>query len=290
MPVPLAPAAPCLKVASKDKTLEMPDDKHQIRLVTFKDGDISYKWPWYKDVKWTDDNKIGYVTKDDLVIYPFLRWWKKVPLKNLKPSRMMVKDVDQKLAENVKTFFTENVPNSTLFYNGLHAILHPEDRSTIFDHPIKLPILTAITTVERDARWDQMTKIIKSGDFVFCVDTGSRLSRFIAKLDHGTWSHTAWYIGGGYLSEAIPKHGVCVRHMEVYNTPNYRLGIYRPPYEEDDLEKTFESQMREIGGRYAYRKAIALGLKMFIGLRPKSPWISPNDMAIQVNFPIVHIV
>jgi hypothetical protein len=207
----------------------MPSDKHQIRMVTFKDGDIFYKWPWYKDVSWTDDNKIGYVTKDDFVIYPFLRWWKKAPLKDLKPSRTMIMDVDQTLAQNVEAFFTQNVPNKTLFYTGLHAIMHPEYRSTIFDHPIKLPILTPITKEERDTRWEQMTKVIKSGDFVFCMDTGSRLSRFIAKCDYGTWSHTAWYIGGGYLSEAIPKYGVCVRHMELYNTPNYRVGIYRPP-------------------------------------------------------------
>jgi hypothetical protein len=268
----------------------MLDDKHQIRIVTFKDWDIFYKWPWFKDVKWTNDNKIGYVTKNDLVIYPFLRWWKKVPLKDLKVSRMATKDVEEKLAKNVEAFFTENVPNRRLFYVGIHAIAHPEEQSTIFEHPIKLPILIPITKEERDARWEQMTAIIKSGDYVFCIDTGSRLSQFIAKYDYGTWSHVGWYIGGGYLSEAIPKHGVCVRHMEVYNTPNYRVGIYRPSYKHGNVEKMLEFNMKEFGGRYGYHTAIALGLRKLIGLQPKAPQISPNDLAIQLNVPIVHIV
>jgi hypothetical protein len=268
----------------------MPEDKHQIRMVTFKDWDIFYKWPWYKDVKWNADNKIGYVTKDGLVIYPFLRWWKKVPLKDLKPRRTMVLDVDQRLAENVQTFFTENVPSRALFYAGLDAILHLKKRSTFFDHPIKLPILTPISTEERDTRWEQMTKIIKSGDLVFCMDTGSRLSRLIAKYDYGTWSHTAWYIGGGYVSEAIPKYGVCVRHMEVYNTPSYRVGIYRPPLKDGDVEKMLEFHMRGFGSRYAYRKAISLALRKLIGLQTKPSRGSPNDLAIRANFPIVHIV
>jgi len=266
------------------------DEKHQIRLVTFKDLDIFYKWPWYKDVKWTDDNKLGYVTKDGFVIYPFLRWWKKVPLKSMKPSRTMVMDVGQQLAENVESFFTENVPNRTLFYAGVHGITHPEHRPAIFDHPIKLPILEPITKEERDRRWDQMTKIIKSGDFVFCTDTSSRLSRLIAKWDHGTWSHTALYIGGGYLSEAIPKYGVCVRHMELYNTPNYRLAIYRPFYKPGDAKKVIESMVQKFEGRYAYRKVFALALRKLIGLQPKSPQISPNDLAIRAHIPIVHIV
>lgn len=266
------------------------DGKHQIRMVTFRDWDIFYKWPWFKSVKWTDDNKIGYVTKAGLVIYPILRTWTKVPLKDLKPRRMMSLEVDENLAENVERFFTENVPNRRLFYMGVNAIPHPENRSAVFDHPIKLPVLTPITQAERTARWDQMTKIIQSGDFVFCINTDSLVSRLIARFDHGAWSHTAWYIGGGYVSEAIPKYGVCVRHMELYNTPSYRVGIYRPMYEDGGVEEVLKGHMEKFGDRYDYVGLMSLALRKIIGLKSKPPKVSPNELAIELNCPIVHIV
>lgn len=264
--------------------------KNQIRLVTFKDWDIFYKWPWYKSVKWTDDNKIGYVTDDEKVIYPFLRGWKSVSLKDLRVSRTMTVDVDPSLAKNVQKFFTDNVPNRELFYAGLNAILHPEDQSKIFENPIKLPVLTAISGAERDARWSQMTKIIKTGDYVFCIDTSSMISRSIAKFDHGSWSHTAWYVGGGYVFEAIPKYGVCARHMELYNRQNYRVGIYRPQLTDAQVKDIFEFNARELGASYAYAAVIALGIRKLLGLRSKFPKVTPNEFAIHLNCPIVHIV
>jgi hypothetical protein len=258
--------------------------------ITFRDWDIFYKWPWTK-VSWNAHNKIGYLTKTGMVIYPVRRGLRTAKLEEIpRPYTTMTMPPDFPNAENIEIFYTQNLPNRSLFYHGVNALKGEPPYEHYFDSPIKLPVLQPISPEEHHKRWEQVVALARPGDSIQLTDTASFVSRIIAKYDQGSWSHTATYIGNGYVTEAIPVYGVVVRPLEVYRSPNYRLGLYRINHTPDSAMKMIGFSLSTVGDRYSYRKAIALALRKLLGLKLTSPWISPNDIILMHDFPLICIV
>lgn len=197
-----------------------------IRTCTFLDHDL-----WFK-ADLTGHNKVGYLTADDVVVYPARRHWVRIPLQivatKMRGEKLMMFELQwpDGREPDVEAFFTKNVLNPELMRRGMNSIFkHDFD---FFDNPIRLPVLSPIAAEEHENRWLQMIQYVKPCDVIQVIDQMSIISRLIVKLDIGTWSHSAIYVGDGNILEAITS-GVVRRKITAYRNRRYRVGIYRIP-------------------------------------------------------------
>lgn len=249
-------------------------------LVTFLDNDRTHK------TVATGFNKIGYVTKDDVVIYPKRRRIVETNLSKIKalPHRypLLPDDLDK---EKLEQFFTLNHRDFDLFFVGINSIVNREFQ--YFFNPIKLPILDRIDKDEHKKRWDSLAASIKKCDVLFTLDTKSLASRLISYVDNGPWSHTAMCSGEGTVIEAITS-GVCERPVQIYQDLRYRVGLYRTIGEIPTPDHTIEFHRSQVGKRYSYKKAFIAGVQKYFRAPRLAP--TPNDFAISPNIYLVAIV
>jgi hypothetical protein len=176
--------------------------------------------------------------------------------------------------ENVEAYFTQNQPHVGLFYRGIAAFKAGD--LSLFDQPIRLPILRSLQPGEFERKWHEFAAALRPGDGIMTFDTESILSRFIAAIDHGTWSHTCTYVGDGRICEAIGS-GVTERSLGCYRTPRYRIGVYRPNITKEQAETMIALLRSQVGKPYAYGKVVRLGIKKLIA--PRSTIATPRDMS-----------
>ena len=173
---------------------------------------------------------------------------------------------------------------------GIYALVNA--RTEFFDSPIRLPKLAGISENYRQERWEQALAIARAGDCVQVLDTTSILSRSIARIDHGTWSHTALYEGAGQVIEAITT-GVTERSIEAYNRPGVRVGFYRQSgTTPEQIDRTIWSSRSQLGKPYAWEKVAKLALhKILLDVVPIKPSdVSPNDIIAMSDFALVALV
>jgi hypothetical protein len=260
-----------------------------VRFIVFRDWDIFHYWP-FNDVPWNQPNKFGYLTDDNVVIYPYIRWIRKVKLHQIrKPYKIATMPPDLPEGPGLEAFFTRNVLNPELFNHGMHVMKREEPYLNYLDNPIKLPILDPIDEAEFERRWRELISVIRDGDILLCINTESRISRFIAWFDQGVWSHTATYMGDKYVAEAITS-GVVMRPLEVYHHYGYRFGVYRPNHTPDSLRQAKEFILSTLGDRYSYKKVFQTGLRKLFGRKPRMPWVTPNEAVVITNFPLLYVV
>ena len=263
------------------------------QFVLFRDCDLFYKRPWYT-VTWREPNKMAYVVTDsDLAIYPHGYGLKRTSFGRLKRrSRIDRGLIPPPLytSDQLDKFFSQNHDNPTLFLKGMHAL---GTNPGYFERPIKLPRLEPIGRDEFEKRWAKLKELILPVDQLFSIDTTSRLSRFIARVDHGPWSHVAGYLGGGKLCEATPPM-VRLTDLESYRAPRYRLGLYRASdnITQEQRERFMAFSMQQVGKRYGYRKVLKLGLRKLtpLGRDPVPSQLTPNEMIIVHDLKLIHVV
>jgi hypothetical protein len=261
-----------------------------IRLCTFLDRD-----PWHKPDK-TGCNKLGYLSKKDTVVYPIRRHFVEVPLgkvvKRMRASNALTtlrKHCPEESEESIDSFFTDNVLNPRLMRLGINNLIASD--FTYFEQPLHLPKLQPINAEEHKKRWLQLTSCIRRGDLVQVLDESSLVSRLIARVDVGTWSHSARYVGNGKIFEAITS-GVVERSILVYADRRYRIGIYRVPnLSEDDLAEMVAVGRSLLGEPYAWSGVIGLAWKKILRLNHfKYYEISPNDLLSKYDYRLIHVV
>ena len=264
------------------------------RFVMFRDADLTHKWP-FSSVKWGAKNKVGYVTKEDVVIHPYYLRLRRLPLAKVPRPCDMWTLPPSPIDSNVETFFTQNCDNFWLFNVGIHALNPNGAYPNFFDAPIKLPLPEHRSDAQFYKRWDTLMDVLQRGDFVFTADSESRISRLICRWDQGPWSHVATYIGDGIVHEAIPPR-VSERPIDVYRNPRYRLGVYRlKDITADQAEELIAFGHRQLGKPYAFGKVLRLVLWKIIGGRPGKRHdaflVSPNDMTYVIpGLELIHIV
>ncbi len=269
-------------------------------LVIFRDWDLRYKPPLY-DVNSSEYNNAGYVSDAGWVIYAFRYSLRKERLETVqKKKHTLVPLSFMSNLENIETFFTQNRPNADLFFQGLHALGRRDN--SFFESPIKLPMLQPIGADEYEKRWEQFLLLVRPTDQIMIIDTSSLLSRTIASIDHGVWSHVGGYVGNGKIFEVILS-GSVERSLDVYRSQQYRIGLYRVKGFDGDVENPENAKRIEafiafcrasIGRtRYNYLGLMRLGLIKIFGIRLKSRGVhdlSPNDMAIFLELKLVFTV
>ena len=230
----------------------------------------------------TGFNKVGYITSSGMVIFPFRRRFVSKPLQEFKgiPLELNIMAISDERMQQVDLFFRGNVLNPTLMGRAFNAICR--GALDFFDDPIKLPMLNPITHAERLQRWEKALSVIEIGDLVQIVDQRSMVSRFIAKIDRGCWSHTAGYVGEGQITEAITS-GVTERPIEVYNKDSIRLGVYRMDGIDAEHANIFVAHARSrLGNPYGWLQAFRTGVEKVFRYSPeRKPTIpSPNDLIV----------
>jgi hypothetical protein len=236
----------------------------------------------------TGFNKIGWVTSSGLVVHARRRRIVATPISEIKRHHHEFRKTPENLDQSkLERFFAMNYRAYDLFFSGVAAIA--SRNKDFFLNPIKLPILDGIGREEHDKRWGALTVAITECDFLCVFDSKSLISRFIAYIDDGPWSHTASYSGEGTIFEAVPPR-VCERPLEIYRDPRYRLGLYRTVPELDPAQKlSFNAfQRRQIGRRYSYEKAFLAGFLKHLRRPRNAP--TPNDFAILPQVTLIAVV
>ena len=245
--------------------------------------------PWHT-VDWTGFNKVGYVTENDVVIYPRRSRIVREPLAAVRKYKHRILTLNHPRAKEVEFFFTSNLINTRMFVSALRFMGQPE--APFWDHPIKLPILSPITPSEHETKWNILLGTLQRGDAIFTFDTKSVGSRLIAYLDQGTWSHVGICSGNGCVLEAITS-GVTERSIEAYHHPRYRLGIYRLSGSPAQIDKMIEFARSQVGKSYAFKKALKLGVRMILGIWPtpgERSHVSPNMAIPTVGYRLVAVI
>ncbi|HTO66851.1 MAG TPA: hypothetical protein VMM15_37010, partial [Bradyrhizobium sp.] len=193
-------------------------------LMMFRDWDLWYKPPRYS-VGWCEYNKTGYVSDAGWVVYPFWRSLRKAPFEAIRKRKHTLVPLSfMTNLESIEAFFSQNRANASLFFQGLNALAKHDD--TFFEPPVRLPILQPISREEFERSWEQLLLLVRPTDQIMVIDTNSFISRAIAAVDQGVWSHVAGYVGNGNIIEA-GLSGVVERPLTVYRSQRYRIGLYR---------------------------------------------------------------
>jgi hypothetical protein len=251
-------------------------------LVTFADNDRS------KKADESGFNKIGYLTRSGLVIFPRrYRLVRENLSKIVKLPHALFQISEDFGTENVERFFTENFQTLDLFDLGLSAILNND--IAYFINPLKLPCLSPIDNITRGDRWLSLKALVIEGDLLCVFDTKSLFSRIISKVDRGPWSHSALCTMEKTIIEAITS-GVCERPLDVYSASHYRVGLYRFRSNVSNKNKkdALEFMRSKIGQPYSYKKALFVGIQKFLHKPRFAP--TPNDLAIHPDLDLITYV
>jgi hypothetical protein len=252
--------------------------------------------PWHP-IDATGFNKIGYVTNSGIVIYPRRSRIARTSIDAVTRRHHRLIDISKHpRAAQIEALFTNNVINNTLYVAAMQQMGDPN--SSFWNNPIKIPILHPISPEEYETRWSKMLGALQKGDSIFTLDTKSVVSRLIAYLDQGTWSHAGTYVGNGQIIEAITV-GVVERSIEAYHDTRYRLGVYRLPGVSLEQIESMEAFYRStIGDRYSYRKVLILGIRLALGIWPSSKpgsslvarHATPSRMIPLIGYELIEIV
>jgi hypothetical protein len=235
-------------------------------------------------------NRLGYLSPARLVVYQGIRRARRAPYEHIRKYRHAILEPKAVFDEAaVEAFFTLNHLPLALLDDGLLALR--DAKTGFFDYAVRLPILAAITAEERAVRWRKLVAILAPGDVVATFDSTSRLSRVIALVDGGPWSHTGLYVGDGRIAEALTR-GVIERGIESYQSERYRLGVYRP------LGLTAEGAARIIavarsglGAAYNYMGVARVGLRLLFDTAAGAErFPSVTELALASGLRLIHVV
>jgi hypothetical protein len=132
-----------------------------------------------------------------------------------------------------------------------------------------------------------MEKIVRPADCIMTLDTSSYISKVIAAVDQGVWSHVAGYAGEENIFD-MTTGGLVERPLNTYRSPRYRIGLYRPATSTGDpndprVDQFLNFSRSKIGRvRYDYSMIAKLGFMKTFGIRRRAPRddeVTPNDMA-----------
>jgi hypothetical protein len=290
-------------IATGAETHETPsaDGCDMSTLIMFRDWDVWYKPPLYRQVSWREYNKTGYVSKGGWVVYPCRHSIIADRIERItKRNHTLVPLTFMSNSEDVEKFFIGNKPNVELFFQGLNALARRDN--AFFEFPVRLPILPPVNAQEFYERWERMRTIVRPTDCIMVFDTRSFISRTIALIDRGVWSHVAGYAGDGNIFEMILS-GAVERPLDTYRSPRYRIGIYRARlfngdvYASENARKieSFRSYWRANIGRskYGYRQLFRVAVLKTLGIRvpgSNDSDVTPNDMARSPDFGLIYTI
>lgn len=140
---------------------------------------------------------------------------------------------------------------------------------------MRLAVHDRIDAIEHRRRCDVLTSTARPFDLLLTFDPTSSMSRTIAWISDGPWSHSATIGLTGGLYEAVMS-GVREVELDHYLRSPFRLGLYRLPYAIEDPAAAEEFLRAQLGKRYAVGKAVWAGVACVLRLPGRKPL--PNDL------------
>lgn len=149
----------------------------------------------------------------------------------------------------------------------------------VFDDPYIMPKFRKYGSEEEHQKhWDRVYSKLQKSDLILTYNSKSLISKIIANIDKGSWSHSGIYFGNGEILEFISKGGV-KRKIDVYRNKHIHLGIYRFIYgQPNDIDGLLDNffHVEVLGKKYGYHKALILGIRTLLGLTEDK--FSPKDV------------
>ncbi len=182
--------------------------------------------------------------------------------------------IAEELTANVIEYFTNNIISQEIFDLGVAALAN-KSSINLFRNPILMPNFEKLPCNDFENKWRTIETVIRPGDMVFTFNKGF-VSKIIARLDNGSWSHVGIYVGGGLVCEAITS-GVTKSPLKKYKENDVRIGIYRHDGMSPDTAKNIAARCEEeLGKSYNWWGAVRLGVKMIFKIKSEIP--SPNGL------------
>lgn len=235
----------------------------------------------------TGCNHIGIILQDDSVVFCRRRRATSLSVSKLRlstPRMHLLKPKDAAVRNSILRYFNLHRNNPRLLELGFISLSSPTLK--VLDSVEIMPnVREPLSAQEHERAWQRVTSRLEPMDFIFTYDTTSFVSRIIAWIDSGSWSHVGVYVGDGQIVEAISS-GVIRRSLDVYRTSKIRLGVYRVvSVNEEGKQKAIFWYNQQVGKPYNYAGVIRLAFRKVVDRYLSIRWsirsprdLSPNDM------------
>ena len=228
----------------------------------------------------TGCNQIGVFISEQTILYCRNRKIVYIEIDDLIGSKVTICGLkDKTKSDKIINYFKKSKSNYRLFKLGVRALmLH---NMKVFDDPYIMPKLRNYGSEdEYQKNWDRVYSKLKKADLIFTYNSKSLISKVIANIDKGSWSHSGIYNGNGKILEAISKGGV-KRKIDVYRNKHIHLGIYRAIdyalLTNNDIDEILDIlSVETLGLKYGFHKALILGIRTLLGLTEDK--FSPTDL------------
>lgn len=225
----------------------------------------------------TGCNQTGIFISDRDIIFVRKRKVQKIDVDELKRSKVIIqKHKDNSLIPKIINYFNNINDNYRMFGLGIRALA--SENFEAFNSEKIMPSFNKYSSkFEYEAAWSELISKLRKGDLIFIFNRNSWISKLIATMDNGSWSHCGIYVGEGNILETIPI-GTVVRNIEIYKNKKIHFGVYRSETETPSLigETINKLISEEVGPGYGYLKAIILGIRTVFGLNDDK--FSPTDV------------
>jgi hypothetical protein len=234
---------------------------------------------------YTGCNQIGIVTEKHTILYADRRKVNEVDFNAFKSIAEKAYLIADDRVALINEYFSINKNSYPLFTLGLWCLFDP-DKEEVLRNPNMMPVHENHNDDHVfEYNWNTLKAKLRKGDFVFTFDRCSILSKLIAKLDGGSWSHVATYIGDMNIFEATTC-GTVIRNIEVYKKKNIHVGLYRNFGMDTDTANRIETLcLLNEGKKYNYLGALTLGIKTLLNLERGYP--TPNGIIYSGIFHLV---
>jgi len=238
----------------------------------------------------TGFNKIGVFIDNETIIYYSNGMLRTVSIDKLKKHtekiNIMIPDKNFDY-DGVVAYFKNNSYNINLFNLGLFAA--DKNIPEILHSGQMIPTkFIDYSTEDYERAWSTLYSKIEPCDLIFVRNRNSIVSKFIAKIDNGFWSHVATYMGFNYIHDTCPPQ-TRIRSLAYYKKNKFSIGVYRP-IGITSLQKAemLAFLVKNTGKGYNYFGAIILGIRLLLHL--KTPIPSPNGLIFRGGlYPIFFI-
>jgi hypothetical protein len=228
-------------------------------------------------------NQLGIAITNGVVVFCRRRRLVRVPTsKLLSEVRAVNRPTAPLRADAVVTFFEEHATHYRLFLAGLRAMREGNYR---FFGLSPMPNAPRYSNREEfDEAWRRLAATAEPGDLIAVYDKRSWISRVIAGIDGGAWSHVAVCTASGVIDEALTS-GITRRALQSYKSIRYHVGVYRSHRPIPDLEAGRQFADAHLGNPYNFRGALMLGVRTLLHLRTEFP--TPNGLVYSGHFYLV---
>lgn len=224
----------------------------------------------------TGCNQTGVLISEQTILYCRNRKIVHIKIDDLIGSKVIICGLkDKTKSDKIINYFKKSKSNYRLFKLGVRALM--QHNMKVFDDPYIMPKLREYGSEdEHQKNWHRVTSKLQKNDFIFTYNSKSLISKIIASIDKGSWSHSGIYFGNGEILEAISK-GLVKRKIDVYRNKHIHLGIYRAIGTNNDIDEILDTfYVESLGLKYGYHKALILGIRTLLGLTEDK--FSPTDL------------